>query len=368
MGNQPRRTGQNGFGIMLKHDLVQSRQPRRGREFAKFHCTLTTQLMVAIVYLTRERQIVTLSILDRRASQEPKFMNNNRIRAACLIGSQVLSSQQIGWKDIIVEHSQSPVNSKEGRLPALSEHWLNFSLAQLVYLTQNHDDRLRESIVYQGDLILVPAGQPTYWRSWADEPISTLSIYLKPELIAQIVEVAELDPARVELIRCFSQADLPLYQIAAMLLAELRSGGMMGELYIESLTQVLIIHLLRQYSGLPPIVTNRHNLTHNRVQSAIDYIHTHLDSDLSMVQIANSVNSSPNYFAVSFKKATGISLHQYVIKQRVERAKLLLETTELPIANIASQVGFASSSHLTHHCKRLTGMTPTQISKTIRIC
>jgi AraC-like DNA-binding protein len=51
-----------------------------------------------------------------------------------------------------------------------------------------------------------------------------------------------------------------------------------------------------------------------------------------MVQIANSVDTSPNYFASSFKRATGVALHQYVIKQRVERAKLLLETTELPLA------------------------------------
>jgi AraC-like DNA-binding protein len=56
------------------------------------------------------------------------------------------------------------------------------------------------------------------------------------------------------------------------------------------------------------------------------------------------------------------SVQPIVIKQRVERAKLLLETTDLPISNIAAQVGFANSSHLTHHCKRQTGMTPRQIA------
>jgi AraC family transcriptional regulator len=50
-----------------------------------------------------------------------------------------------------------------------------------------------------------------------------------------------------------------------------------------------------------------------------------------------------------------------VIKQRVERAQLLIETTDLPIADVASQVGFASQSHLTQHCKSLTGMTPRQL-------
>jgi AraC family transcriptional regulator len=81
-----------------------------------------------------------------------------------------------------------------------------------------------------------------------------------------------------------------------------------------------------------------------------------------MVQIANSVNSGPTHFARSFKAATGISLHQYVIQQRVERAQLLLKTTGLAITNIAAQVGFATPSHLAYHCKRQTGMTPKQIA------
>jgi AraC family transcriptional regulator len=153
-----------------------------------------------------------------------------------------------------------------------------------------------------------------------------------------------------------------------MLLAELKSGGIMGELYIESLTQVLVIHLLRHYSTLTQTITSvSRSLTHVRLQQAIDYIHAHLERDLSLVQIAGSINISPTYFASLFKQATGISLHQYVIKQRVERAKLLLRTTDLTIASIAFQVGFSSQSHLNQHCKRLTGMTPKQLSKTIRI-
>lgn len=51
MGDEPRRTGQNGFGMVMKHDLIQAKQPRLAREFAEFHCTLTIQLIAAIVYL-----------------------------------------------------------------------------------------------------------------------------------------------------------------------------------------------------------------------------------------------------------------------------------------------------------------------------
>jgi AraC family transcriptional regulator len=280
-------------------------------------------------------------------------------------GVKVLSSRQTSWKGILVEHYQTPPDLINEESPvALSAHWLSFpSIQQPIHLTQQHGERWHESIVQQGDLVLVPAGQSTYWRGPTNTPMSNLSIYLQPELIAKIAESSELNGDRIELMDCFSQSDPHLYQIAMMLLAELQSGGIMGKLYIESLTQVLVIHLLRHYSVLQPaIADDRYSLVPSRLKSAIDYIFHHLDSDLSMAQIARSVNSSPTYFASSFKRAMGISLHQYVIKQRVERAKLLLETTDLPISNIASQVGFASQSHLTYHCKRQTGMTPRQIA------
>ncbi|MBD2100411.1 helix-turn-helix domain-containing protein [Leptolyngbya sp. FACHB-261] len=96
-------------------------------------------------------------------------------------------------------------------------------------------------------------------------------------------------------------------------------------------------------------------------QQAIDYIHTHLDRDLSLAGIAKVINISPTYFASLFKSAMGISSYQYVIQQRVERAKLMLSKTDLTIAEIASQVGFSSQSHLTQQFKRFTETTPKQV-------
>ncbi len=109
------------------------------------------------------------------------------------------------------------------------------------------------------------------------------------------------------------------------------------------------------------ITFKNRSLTPTQLQQVLDYINTHLNRDLSLVQIAGVINISPTYFASLFKRATGISPHQYVIQQRVERAKLLLSKTDLMIADIALQVGFSSQSHLTQQFKRLTSMTPKQI-------
>lgn len=102
-------------------------------------------------------------------------------------------------------------------------------------------------------------------------------------------------------------------------------------------------------------------LTHTQLQQVLDYIHTHLDRDLSLTELAGVINISPTYFASLFKQAMGIAPHQYVIQQRVERAKLMLSKTDLAIADIALQVGFSSQSHLNQQFKRLTGMTPNQV-------
>jgi AraC family transcriptional regulator len=290
--------------------------------------------------------------------------SDNSVTPPKLNRPEVLSSQQLGWQGILVEQYKTPTNHIcEQSHAAISAHWLSFPSVQPLHLTQNHGERQHDSIVRKGDLVLLPAGQPAYWLAKVDDtPLANISIYLQPELIAQTATSADLNRDRIDLIDCFSRHDLHLYQIAMMLLAEIKSGGIMGKLYAESLTQVFVIQLLRNYSSLQPKIVDRYNLPHRRLESAIDYIHAHLDSDLSMAQIAASVNTSPTYFASLFKTATGMSLHQYVIKQRVNRARLLLETTDLPISNIAAQVGFASSSHLTYHCKRLTGMTPRQIA------
>jgi AraC family transcriptional regulator len=277
----------------------------------------------------------------------------------------MLSSKHLGWNGIVVEQYQTSSTSlNEYEFPALSNHWLTLPLGHPAHVTQKRDNRLHESVVQKGECIFVPAGQPSYRRSQCQENIDRqlLHIYLQPKLIIQVAEVSDLNGDRIDLVNYFSKPDLQLQQIAMLLLAELECGGAMGQLYAESLTQVLAIHLLRHYSTVTqPITSENRSLTRSQVQQAIDYIHTHLDRDLSLAEIADVVNISPTYFASLFKRAMGISPHQYVIQQRVERAQVMLTKTDLAIADIALQVGFSSQSHLTQQFKRLTGMTPKQV-------
>ncbi len=212
----------------------------------------------------------------------------------------------------------------------------------------------------QSEFSVRPAAYELIYRGSSSQ--TELHIHLQPELVGQVAEASEVDTERLDLVNCFCKQDLNLQHIAMLLLAQLRSGGMMSQLYVESLTQVLVIHLLQHYSKSTQIITSENRtLTRTQLQQAIDYIHTHLDRGLSLVELAKIINISSTYFASLFKRAMGISSHQYVIQQRVERANLLLTTTDLTIADIALQVGFSSQSHLTQKFKRFTGMTPQQV-------
>jgi AraC family transcriptional regulator len=94
---------------------------------------------------------------------------------------------------------------------------------------------------------------------------------------------------------------------------------------------------------------------------AVDYIEDQLHEDLTIAEIAREVHMSPFHFTRLFKKATGQSPYRYVIQARVKRAKALLKSRKFSISEVAHQTGFADQSHLTHHVKKLYGVTPNMI-------
>ncbi|MFN8498597.1 MAG: AraC family transcriptional regulator [Anaerolineae bacterium] len=89
-----------------------------------------------------------------------------------------------------------------------------------------------------------------------------------------------------------------------------------------------------------------------------DFIAHNLTEKLTLAQIAREMHFSPDHLARRFKVTTGQSLRQYIIACRLQRARELILTSELPIAEIALGVGFTDHSHLTRSFKERFGVTP----------
>jgi AraC family transcriptional regulator len=89
-----------------------------------------------------------------------------------------------------------------------------------------------------------------------------------------------------------------------------------------------------------------------------NYINDYLDQDIKLANLAQLLGMSQSHFSYLFKQSMGISPHQYLLQQRIERAKQLLKQTDRSVMEIALTCGFDSHSHLSKQFRQLTGMTP----------
>jgi AraC family transcriptional regulator len=99
------------------------------------------------------------------------------------------------------------------------------------------------------------------------------------------------------------------------------------------------------------------------LEQVIDYIKVNLAQDLSILDLASLTSMSESHFSRSFKQLVGIAPYQYLMQQRVERAKQLLKEQAISIRDIALDCGFANQTHLTKVFRQMTGVTPKAYQK-----
>jgi AraC family transcriptional regulator len=130
-------------------------------------------------------------------------------------------------------------------------------------------------------------------------------------------------------------------------------------LEMEGRALLLVDHVIRLH-GHVPIAVRRGGLAPHQLRRVQEFLRDNLMEDVSLAAAAAVVGLSTSYFARAFRQATGVPPHQWVIQQRLEHAKSLLELSGLPLAEVALQSGFADQSHFTSAFRRATGTTPGQ--------
>jgi AraC family transcriptional regulator len=240
-----------------------------------------------------------------------------------------------------------------------AEHYVCMHVSAPVQATSKCDGERVQRVQVAGDLKIVPAGHSRIWETAA--PSRKLAVFLMPWFVREAASDMQIDPDRVRIVPKMHANDARMEHIGWALMEELQSAEPMGRLFAESLGYALALQLLRRNSRA--IEPRTRTLPKRRLERVFEYIRSQPERDLSLAELANVAAVSVSTLKSGFKESTGTSVHQYVIGVRVERALELLLGTDAAIADVALQCGFAGQSHLTHHLRRLRGMTPAQVRR-----
>jgi AraC family transcriptional regulator len=178
-------------------------------------------------------------------------------------------------------------------------------------------------------------------------------------LLSAAERITGIDLAGLRVRERRSLHDPVVAEVGRALWGELECPSPAGALYANTAAHFLAAHLLRFYSSLgvamrePP-----QRLSPPQTQRVVDFVQSHLNQDLSLDTLAQHTGFSAYHFARLFRSTIGESPHQYVLRQRVERAQALLQRSDLSLAEVALATGFAHQSHLTQQFKRHVGVTP----------
>jgi AraC family transcriptional regulator len=245
-------------------------------------------------------------------------------------------------------------------MPAALHYNVSMHVGAPVIASCRCDGPINKRLQIPGDIDFVPFGCSAAWED--DGPTSVLSMNLSPALVGSVAESMHLNPDRIQIEPQLHIKDPRLQHIGWALKAELEAVDPFGRLYAESLGTALAVHLLRRYAPASRLPLRR-GLSLRQLRRVTDYIHEHLSSDLSLAELATVAAVSSSHLKALFKESTGLPVHQYIIRRRVDYAVELLSngSQRRKLSDVALQAGFADQSHMARCMRRVIGMTPSTV-------
>lgn len=269
----------------------------------------------------------------------------------------IVSSRQVGWDGVVLES----FNNIPAYAVPMHEHptnYLNLVRSGRTMCQWTADGRTGSTEEGPGTTYIIPAGTRDQLRRLA--PTHQTMLVMAPHFLAKsLEETGHL--ADVELTPHWNLRDRHIAFLIQALHADLEDGSPAGRLYSESVCVALAHYLIRRYSVRTPHERQYSGgIPTARLNRVLDFMHQNFARETRLWELAELAGMSPHYFCDLFKKSTGFSPHQYLVRYRIERAKTFLRSSKFGIIHVAKATGFVDQSHFTKVFHRIVGVTPTR--------
>ena len=156
-------------------------------------------------------------------------------------------------------------------------------------------------------------------------------------------------------------ADSRLGALVAAVHAEMQAGFPSGRLFLDSVEQAMAValvsgHAVRQH----PVRISRGGLGPARLRRITEMVHAKLEDELGLHEMAQSVGLSTAHFARMFRKSTGETPHQFVLRLRLERARAMLRAPDARVLDVAVACGFKTQQHFAQVFREVCAISPTE--------
>ena len=213
--------------------------------------------------------------------------------------------------------------------------------------------RMRTVAFDAGELGLLPRHFQR-WVGTADQERLILGIS-----DAALMATYDGSGGEVELRHWCRLADRRLGGLAAAVNAERIAGFPSGRLFLDSIEQALAVALVDGYAvRRRSMRTYRGGLGPTRLRRIKDLVHAKMEDELTLHEMAQSVELSVAHFSRMFRNSTGETPHQFVLRHRVERAKEMLRPPEVRVLDVALACGFKTQQHFARVFRHVCGVSP----------
>lgn len=288
------------------------------------------------------------------ASADRVTVVRNSREEPLLAGRPRLTSADSPWNGIVLErHTVSSVEVPEHSHGSLCMH---LQLRGNVEMEWWCDGKNAVETPRAGSMILLPAGtrDRLRWEGTSERLIVSVS----PAHMQHAVAQAGLGESPEIAMHWYLQDD-GLRVLLAEMGREAEAGWPAGSLYGDLLGMSLVQLLLRRYAVTPPALDHvQGGMPLPKLRRVLEFTEEHLHTDIRLEQLAAEAGLSAFHFARLFRESTGVTPHQYVLEQRIARAKFLLRLGKQTIAEVAQETGFSSATNFIRSFRGRVGVTP----------